>query len=202
MVYDHYTMIYVQPIMSMNPIKFLRFSFLLSLLSLGANLQIQAQAYRTTGGIRLGNYIGATVNQRILNKTTLEGIISSNLEQDGRAHLLIRQHSSIIFRRINLYAGLGPNISWYESEDNQWGVTGVAGFELTFFRFNVSFDYMPVYQQGEENTTRLNHTSALSIRYVIAKSSNQKIRKRKRNKRRRNRHGRKAERGRSKLKFP
>ncbi len=164
--------------------------------------ETQAQVYRTTGGIRLGNYPGLTINQRILDKTSLEGIVSSNLEQDGRAHVLIRKHSSIIFRRVNLYAGIGPNLSWYEEEENRWGLTGVAGFELTFFRFNVSFDYMPVYQEGVENTTQLRHTSALSIRYVIAKSSNQKIRKRKRSKRKRNRHRRRAVRGRNKLRLP
>jgi len=180
----------------------IRNTCIFTLLILLFSHEMRAQAYRTTGGIRLGNYLGLTVNQRVLDKTSLEGIVSSNLDQDGRAHLLVRQHSSVIFRRVNLYAGVGPNISWYEQEDKRWGVTGVAGFELTFFRFNVSFDYMPVYQQGVENTTQLRHTSALSIRYVIAKSSNQKIRKRKRSKRKRNRHSRKAEKGWTKLSFP
>jgi len=165
-------------------------------------LPVLGQSYTSTAGIRFGSNIGASFNQRILRKTTLEGIYESNLEQAGTAHLLLRQHSSILFRRVNLYAGAGPNLSWDETDTNLWGISGVLGVELTFFRLNVSFDYLPTYHQGEENTTPLKHSSALSVRYVLIKSDNKKFRQNKRSKKRQNKHKRKAQKGRSKLNFP
>ena len=163
-----------------------------------------SQSYSTTAGLRFGNHLGLTVNQWVGDKLTGEAIIETNLEDAGRAHLLIRKHSSILWKRVNLYAGAGPHVGWgqkasdaLEDDPTQtvWGVTGVLGLELTLFHLNVSFDYLPVYQQGQENVKGYKHGGALSVRYVIEQANNKKRRKRKKNKRQRERHKKKGPKG-------
>ena len=169
-----------------------------------------AQSYSTTAGVRFGNQIGLTVNQLIGDKLTAEAIIESNLQEAGRAHLLVRKHSSILWRRINVYGGVGPHVGWGQKNANApedelgetvWGATGVLGFEFTLLQLNVSFDYLPVYQQGQENVKGYKHNGALSVRYVIEKANNKKRRQKQKAKRKRQRHKRKAQDGRNKFPF-
>ncbi|MEM6632698.1 MAG: hypothetical protein AAF694_23710 [Bacteroidota bacterium] len=164
-----------------------------------------SQSYSTTAGLRFGNHLGLTVNQWVGDKLTGEAIIETNLESAGRAHVLIRKHSSILWKRVNLYAGAGPHIGWGQKSNDAleedpaetvWGVTGVLGLELTLFHLNVSFDYLPVYQQGQENVKGYKHGGALSVRYVLEQADNKKRRKRRKNKRQRQRHKKKAQKGR------
>ena len=171
---------------------------------------VYGQSYSTTAGVRFGNYLGLTVNQLIGDKLTGEAIIESDLQDAGRAHLLVRKHSSILWRRINIYGGIGPHVGWGQTNpdalepevgETVFGATGVLGFEFTLLQLNVSFDYLPVYQQGQENVKGYKHNGALSVRYVIEKANNKKRRQKQKEKRRRQRHKNKAQRGRQLFKL-
>ncbi len=146
------------------------FAFLLS------TTMIQAQTYNTAVGLRMGSGIGLSVQQRIANKTTIEGIVNNRFKQDlVTVTLLGEQHFPILFKRFNVYTGMGVHKGWYTGQandgiayDDPFGVSFIAGGEISIGRFNVSYDYKPAFNiTGGEKAFA--GESSLSVRYIINK---------------------------------
>ncbi len=108
-----------------------------------------AQHYITAMGIRMGTEMGITLQQRILPRTTIEGIFSTSAATAlSMGTVLVQLHNPLISKRFNIYVGGGFHNRWLRGEEQarltRRGVTGVAGAELTLGRINISWDFKPV----------------------------------------------------------
>lgn len=138
-----------------------------------------AQSYFTAGGLRMGTDWGLTVQQRVAKKTTVELILQSSFfRKEGMVTLLGEQHTPLISRRFNLYFGGGLHKGWHTVEPiygvdeperpGPFGITAIAGVEMTIGRLNLSYDIKPALNiSGGENFGYFQ--SGVSARYVIAK---------------------------------
>ena len=143
------------------------------------NLPLSGQSYDLAFGVRLGTDIGITSQLRlppIGENFTLETIVQSSLQrEEGMVTLLAEQHYPLITRRINLYAGGGVHAGWGTNQNEliepyqaPLGITGVVGGEITFGRFNISYDFKPaVNLRGGEKS--FYSQTGVSIRYVAFK---------------------------------
>jgi len=150
------------------------------------NLSLFAQSYTTAAGMRLGTEWGLTVQQRILDRATIEGIFQSSLQREEvTITALFEHHNPLISRRLNFYAGGGLHkgwttnkISWYK---NPFGFTLIAGLEFTIARLALSYDFKPAFNlSGGEKRFYLQ--TGVSLRYVFI--TQKAYKKRKREKRR------------------
>lgn len=146
--------------------------------------EIQAQHYRTAAGIRLGSEktIGISVQQLVYKNITVEGILraGSGNSSLNSIVLLAEQHQKILFKRLNLYYGLGLHKSWYNNNSNSEnevknpsGVAAVTGLELAVGRMAVSLDIQPNLNVVGGNQF-LNTTTGVSLRYVLVKPKKKK----------------------------
>lgn len=128
---------------------------------------LYAQSYNTAAGIRVGNGIGMSVQQRITEKTTVEGIAQRKLAQNSPTTVtaLVQRHKYLKGRAVNAYMGLGAHRTWNQG-DNLYGVDGVVGLEGTIFYLNTSLDYRPLWNL---NASEGNYKGqvGLTVRYVI-----------------------------------
>lgn len=142
------------------------------------------QSYGTAAGLRLGKYIGLTVNQRVLPRLSVEGMYQTTLDGDQQYFTgLVKRHHGIISRRLNVYYGGGAHIGRVSTtfDDTRLtntftGVDAVLGVELTLFRFNVSVDYKPAINVGQDNW--FENQGAVSVRYVLFETDRKKMRQR------------------------
>jgi hypothetical protein len=150
-------------------------ALLLTIISLPALLA--AQSYNTALGLRLGTDWGISVQQRIGKTTTLEGIVQSSLQrEEALVTLLGEQHYPMLSRRLNLYVGAGLHKGWLNASDERsgkpykdpFGLTAIAGAELSLGRFNISYDFKPAINLVGGQHTIYTQT-AVSLRYVVAK---------------------------------
>lgn len=135
-----------------------------------------AQTYMTTAGIRLGNSYGLTVNQRVMKKVTVEGILQNDFKSKQNnfnsityLHVLARRHNSILSRRANVYYGAGPHFGFQNGTGGIAGVDAILGAEMTVAGLNISADFKPHLTSGEGNGFGLN--TAVSVRYVFVKDN-------------------------------
>lgn len=186
-----------------NPARFaamkkLILSFALLTFGLAAT---RAQSYDFTGGVRLGTDWGISSQIRLAKKTTAELILQSSLQREEvLITALAEQHSPLISRRFNFYAGGGLHKGWNSATNeitpikDPFGVTLIAGAEFTLARLNISWDFKPAINLvgGEK---KIYTQTGVSLRYVIFKKNHfQKQRKRnqrqkRREERRENRQG-------------
>lgn len=139
-----------------------------------AAVGLQAQSYITAGGIRLGTDWGLTVQQRLLNKWTAEGIVQSSFfRNEVLLTGMVQRHFRIINRHFNVYTGGGLHKGWnITPSENDFkhpvGITLVGGVELNVGRINLSYDFKPaVNLSGGEQVFYAQ--SGLSIRYILVK---------------------------------
>lgn len=140
---------------------------------------IKGQRYTTAVGLRMGNDLGMTIQQRIAKEWTLEGIVHSRFEsEDVAIHVLAEYHRPVLGRSLNMYFGVGPQLNYrYEiTEQLDAGVSMVAGLELNLGKLNASLDIMPSYNLGKAERSFIPN-SAFSIRYVLVKESKKYKRK-------------------------
>ena len=134
---------------------------------------MMAQSYTTAGGIRLGTELGLTLQQRLLKRVTLEGILQSGITKDEfTVTALVERHYPLISKRFNVYLGGGLHKGWVTtneaSYDNPFGITGIAGAEFSIGRLNISYDFKPsINVSGGENPIYM-HTG-ISARYILVK---------------------------------
>lgn len=161
-------------------------TFLLLLFILSTTL-LPAQSYITAGGIRLGTDWGLTFKQRILEHTTVEGILQQSFQREEfMVTGLVAQHYPVLFKGLNFYFGGGLHKGWnnqpktFENPDgfkNPFGITAIGGLELTLGRLNLSYDYKPALNLvGGESTFYMQ--TGLSARYVFY--SNRDLKKKER----------------------
>ena len=138
-------------------------------------LSMSAQGYGTAAGVRIGNGIGITFQQQVALNTTIEGILEREFaSSDATLSLLYEKHQNVLTRGLNIYAGGGVYYTWIANDanaivqpKNAFGVSPIAGAELTIGSFNVAFDFKPNIKLTGSGTV-FQMQSALSIRYVLA----------------------------------
>ncbi len=149
-----------------------------------------AQGYNTALGVRLGNGDdyrsgGITLQQRIFNKFTIEGIAQTDFTHNHTFHAMIQMHQNIITRNLNFYFGAGimggveennivstlngNKITTTIYDNKTFGADLIAGLELTISRFNISIDYKPNFNfTGRDNWYQ--GQIGLSVRAIVFKA--------------------------------
>lgn len=173
--------------------------FLLFFLTI-SNSALMAQRYGTAVGVRFGNSnlsrtFGLSIQQRIVDKVTLEGILQSDLSRNTTFSLLAERHRSIISKRFNYYYGggiaFGSEESFIKNEETRQidhtygnstvGVDMIAGIEFTVANTVLSLDYKPnINLAGRSEFYR--GQVGISARTVLVKSKEQKKKQRQRQK--------------------
>jgi len=142
------------------------------------------QSYRTALGLRLGTGAGPAISiqQKIAKYSTIEGIFQPNFRNNVAAlDLIYERHYKVLFKRVNIYAGAGLHKDWRPKdhelalkEKADLGFVGIIGGEVTFKKFNVSWDYKPS-ANVMGGDTHFAHQSAITLRAVIVKQKKKKI---------------------------
>ena len=131
-----------------------------------------AQKYRTAAGLRLGagNY-GLTIQQKLLERTTLEGLgLVGNREVSGG--LLLEQHFRILGPSLNYYFGAGGHVGSHKDDGVFSGLDAIAGVEykIPITRLVLSADFKPSVEFGAGDWARF--PTAISVRYIFIKDRN------------------------------
>ncbi len=156
-------------------------SFITLLLLMSGAALLSGQSYRMAAGIRLGTGMGLSIQQKIFDKTTLEGIIQSRIKSDELSiAVLLEKHHNLLTRRLNFYTGAGLHKSWYTlngetaTKEGATGFTGIAGIEFSPSRLIISWDYKPAINVwGGERF--FDSQTAITLRYVFVKRKKKKI---------------------------
>ena len=163
-------------------------------------IQVNAQRYGTALGLRLGNSdinrtVGLSLQQRVMEKVTLEGILQTDFSRNTTLSVLAEKHHPIISKRFNYYYGGGLSFGKEESfvknpstkeiihtyGNATAGVDFIAGIEMTLANAVISLDYKPnINLVGREEFYR--GQVGLSARTVLVKSKEQKKKQRQRQK--------------------
>ena len=139
-----------------------------------------AQRYNTAVGARIDrSMLGITVKQRVFKTVTVEGILAGNSDaMVGTA--LLEKHYPIMGRGLNAYMGGGLHLGEAEQGGTLFGPDMILGveFKLPFMPLTVAGDLKPSYHirtvsREESNISRINFSTALSVRYVIGKETRQ-----------------------------
>ncbi|WP_133274337.1 hypothetical protein [Hymenobacter radiodurans] len=141
------------------------FTGLLLLLSLAAS----AQKYRTAAGLRVGrDNFGVTVQQKIFERTTLEGIGLIGTREVS-ATLLAEQHFGLLGKSLNYYLGGGAHIGTQKDNGGFGGFDAIAGVEykIAFVPVVLSLDIKPSVEISSDDWFRF--PAALSVRYILIK---------------------------------
>lgn len=149
--------------------------------------QLNAQSYRTAAGIRVDQGFNLSLQQFIANGWTAEGIIHTSLgSEDIGFTLLAEKHQKILFRNLNFYWGAGGHYyinntpiqktETVEAIPNVYGVSALAGAEISLGRFNVSVDWKPELHLGGDQEFPFEwNSAAVSVRYVLIKKEKKKM---------------------------
>ena len=135
---------------------------------------VQAQKYRTAAGIRIGrNDFGFTGQQKILKKTTLEGIAAVS-GRELSATGLIEQHFPVLGPGFNIYLGAGAHIGHLKDNGTYYGGDLIAGAELKLpvVPLVLSLDLKPTFHVNHEEWGGVG--SGFSIRYILIKEKKEK----------------------------
>lgn len=162
--------------------------------------QAFCQRYGTALGLRFGNSkfnrtVGLTMQQRLFDRVTFEGILQSDFSRNITLSLLAEKHSPIISKRFNYYYGAGVAFGNEESfvknpgtkeiihtyGNSTFGVDLMAGIELTVANAVISLDYKPnINISGREEFFR--GQVGISARSILVKSKEQKRKQKQRQK--------------------
>ncbi|MDU0370776.1 hypothetical protein ACFPAF_10255 [Hymenobacter endophyticus] len=129
----------------------------------------QAQKYHTAAGLRLGkNNYGLTVQQKILEKTTLEGLALVG-SREVSATVLAERHFGILGPSLNYYFGAGGHLGRNKDTGGFGGFDALAGVEykVAFVPLVLSLDFKPTVEINSDDWARF--PTALSVRYVLIK---------------------------------
>ncbi|MGV3538938.1 MAG: hypothetical protein ACO1OQ_03960 [Rufibacter sp.] len=128
-----------------------------------------AQRYKTAAGLRIGSEeVGVTVQQKILEKTTLEGMLTA-APREVTATILAERHFPMLGQRFNYYLGGGVHGGNMKDYGAIYGFDAIAGIEykINGLPFLLSGDIKPAFHLRHEKWFNLG--GAFSIRYVIVK---------------------------------
>lgn len=171
--------------------------FILTFLTL-LSAALFSQSYLTSAGLRFGTDWGLTVQQRIAENFTVEGILQSSLQRNEVLLTgMIERHYPVVHKGLNFYVGGGVHKGWINEAptpdhpdgfDDPLGLTFVGGAELTLGRLNISYDFKPAFNlHGGERTFYTQ--SGLSVRYVLISNRDIKKYQKKQRKKKRQKEG-------------
>lgn len=150
-------------------------SWFITCLLLGVAYAGEAQVYRTAAGVRLdGDLFGVTVQQKLFEKTTVEGILALGArEYSGTA--LYQRHFPILGKRFNYYLGAGGHVGHLKDYGTFTGLDAIGGIEykVNGLPFLISADIKPAVHFNHENWTDL--STGISIRYVLVPEKKKKL---------------------------
>jgi hypothetical protein len=143
---------------------------------------ISAQGYGIAAGVRVGSGFGISYQHQIAHNTTLEGILlrsGSLTVSDATVSVLYESHKNVLTKGLNIYAGGGVYYTLLQDRanlitqpTNPFGISPIAGAELTIGKFNVSIDFKPNIKLagggGASDIKVFDMQSAFSVRYVLA----------------------------------
>lgn len=152
-----------------------------------------AQRYNTALGARIDrSMLGITVKQRVFKTVAVEGILAGNTEA-MIGTVLLEKHYPIAGRGLSAYMGGGAHLGGAESGGMILGPDLILGaeFKLPFMPLLISADLKPAYHfrtvsNEDTDISRINFSTAISLRYVIGKETSQdrqRYRERKRTRR-------------------
>jgi len=135
----------------------------------------QAQKYITAAGVRVEKHrFGLTVQQRVLNKCTIEFLgMAGTREVSGTA--IFQRHFPIITNGLNYYIGAGAHVGHLKERGAFYGADGVLGFEakVLFTRLLLSADLKPAFHINHEDYFSLQ--GGFSLRYILIKQKKTKL---------------------------
>lgn len=144
-----------------------------------ASFHLSAQSYNTAAGLQLGsNNIGMSVQQKVMEKVSIEGIAQKRsedwnptvaLSSPTTYTALVKKHKYLMGRALNGYVGLGGHTTVLKGADENFGLDGVVGIEGTLFYLNTSIAYRPVVS-FVNNQRDFQGQIAVSVRYVLVKA--------------------------------
>jgi hypothetical protein len=158
-------------------------AFALAVLSFSAF----GQSYKTAAGIRVENGFNLTAQQYITKGWTAEGILHTPLVGSSRdlgLTLLAEKHHKLIGRGTNFYTGAGAHYYWQsnanreigEVRNNVFGLSAIAGVEVSLGRLNLAVDWKPELHLAGDQVRPLEwNGAAISARYIIEKRERRKI---------------------------
>lgn len=126
-----------------------------------------AQKYNTAAGLRISQGLGLTVQQRIADKLTIEGIAFTNFLTASHVAVLGEYHGKLVAKRLNWYVGAGIHSGREKGEDNPKGMIAVGGIELAIKRLVLSVDVMPKVNFVGGSKTFDFGAPAVSARYIL-----------------------------------
>lgn len=146
------------------------------ILSFIFNQKIFAQKYITAGGIRMSkNEVGVSLQQKILEHTTLEGLAIFNFNE-YYVTVMAEKHQPILWGDgFNSYFGAGPRLGSIQSDSMYFGADVVFGVEYKMLLFPVvlSADIKPGFRLQQENWFELG--VGISFRYIFIKEQKKKL---------------------------
>ena len=180
-------------VMEIMTINFIRIAFAIFFFFVFGSMIGSAQTYTTSAGLRLGDGIGISMRQKLIKRTTIEGLFYKHQKSDlTLAGAMLDHHMPVLTKRLNLYMGGGFGRAFKQPDESTQSSFNAfmlnAGLEFTISRLNMSWDFVPVIPIGAEDESLVPMT-AFSLRYVIIKKSknglfeNKNSKKRHKNKR-------------------
>ncbi len=140
---------------------------LLFLIAMISGLPAAAQRYKTAAGVRIGSEdFGLTVQQKILEKTTVEGLLLFGPRQ-VTATVLGERHFPMLGQRLNYYVGGGVHGGHLKDYGTIYGLDAIGGIEykINGLPILISGDIKPAFHLKHENW--FNFGGGFSLRYVI-----------------------------------
>lgn len=150
--------------------------YLLVILLVMASLGASAQKYRTAIGARIDrNDFGVTLQQKILERSTLEGIVAVG-SREAAGTVLFEQHFPLLGKGFNYYVGGGAHVGTLKDHGTFAGGDLILGTELKLpiFPLLFSFDIKPAVHVGHEDW--FDFASGFSLRYILIKEKKEKKR--------------------------
>jgi hypothetical protein len=143
-----------------------------------------AQSYNTAAGIRVDKGFSFTAQQYIAEGWTIEGILHTPIvTKNVGVTFLAEKHFKVISRGLNFYAGGGPHYYWQKGANGEaaepyrdvFGLSGIAGLELSLGRLNLSADIKPEFHlSGDISRVFSWNGVGVSGRYIINKRERKK----------------------------
>lgn len=157
-----------------------KYSFILLFL-LGC-LKVQSQSYQVAAGLRLGGGVGISIQSLLSRQLSIETQLRHRPSLDyTELALLVKDHHKFAFRRFNMYVGGGMFSGWYsrevpsENSSADWGVSLIAGLEVTVGKLNLSVDLRPDINLSGGGQVLSVH-SGIGIRTVLVRRKKKPLR--------------------------
>ena len=141
--------------------------WLLLVVVFGASGPALAQKYRTAAGLRFSSGLyGLTVQQKVLPRTTLDGLLLAG-PREVAGTVLAERHFGLLGPSLNYYLGAGAHVGRHKATGAFGGLDALAGVEykIALSRFVVAADFKPSIEFNSADWARF--ATGLSVRYVL-----------------------------------